>query len=76
MRATPFGMRFFGKDGGPIHLQNRFLDSDVGSAALGGQWEVTSQCRACGEVGHMAFECPVLRAWFAAGKVTREGHPA
>ena len=75
-RTTRFGDRYVGPGGHVIHLEERFLDSEPISLSQGGQQDNRGQlCRACGQDGHIAFECPVLRDLFKAGKVTREGHP-
>ena len=76
VRSTKFGDRYIGPGGHPIHMEERFLDTDPVSITQGGQIDNRGQlCRACGQDGHLMFECPVLRGMFASGKVTREGHP-
>ena len=67
--------RLRGQSGHVIHLENNFLDTPVRSAAVGGMTPNVQLCRYCAAAGHFAWECPDLRALFAAGKVDHQGHP-
>ena len=58
-----------------IHLENNFLNTPVRSVAVGGMTPNVQLCRYCAVAGHFAWECPDLRALFAAGKVDQQGHP-
>ena len=76
IRSGRFGDRYVGPGGNVIHLEGRLLDSEPASITQGGAVDNAGQrCRACGQDGHLMFECPVLRGMFKSGKVTREGHP-